>query len=107
MSFDCSRFSFNAWHDFLGVVMQQGRVQLDADWNDFAAQLLRRIQSGTLDTFGQAVVPRVTPDGFRIEANGGALTIGVGRIYVDGLLAENHGALPLRCSLNIKLWEPA
>jgi len=50
MSFDCSRFTFNAWHDFLGVVMQQGRVQLDADWNEFSSQLLRRIQAGTLDT---------------------------------------------------------
>ena len=95
MSFDCSRFTFNAWHDFLGVVMQQGRVQLDADWNEFAAQLMRRIQAGTLDTFGEPVVPRVTPKGFCIEATGGALTIGVGRIYVDGLLAENHGAAPL------------
>ena len=95
MSFDCSRFTFNAWHDFLGVVMQQGRVQLDADWNEFVAQLMRRIQAGTLDTFGQPVVPRVTPDGFRIEAAGGALTIGVGRLYADGVLAENHGAAPL------------
>lgn len=92
MSFDCSRFTFNAWHDFLGVVMQQGRVQLDADWNEFVSQLMRRMQAGTLDTFGQPVVPRITPDGFRIDATGGALKIGVGRIYVDGLLAENHGS---------------
>lgn len=99
MSFDCSRFTFNVWHDFLGVVMQQGRVQLDADWNEFSSQLLRRIQAGTLDTFGEPVVPRVTPNGFHIEAAGGAITIGVGRIYVDGLLAENHGAAPLQ-------WDP-
>lgn len=99
MSFDCSRFTFNAWHDFLGVVMQQGRVQLDADWNEFSAQLLRRIQAGTLDTFGEPVVPRVTPNGFKIEAAAGALSIGVGRMYVDGLLAENHGAVPLQ-------WDP-
>jgi len=99
MSFDCSRFTFNAWHDFLGVVMQQGRVQLDADWNEFSTQLLRRIQAGTLDTFGEPVVPRVTPNGFLIMADGGALSIGVGRIYVDGLLAENHGAAPLQ-------WDP-
>jgi hypothetical protein len=96
MSFDCSRFTFNAWHDFLGVVMQQGRVQIDADWNELVAQIVRRIQVGSLDSFGQPVVPRVTPDGFRIEANGGALTIGVGRLYVDGLLAQNHGAAPLQ-----------
>ena len=35
--------------------------------------------------------PRETPDGFLIEAAGGALTIGAGRMYVDGLLVENHG----------------
>ena len=91
MSFDTSRFAFNPWHDFLGVVMQQGRVQLDADWNDLVSQMVRRLQAGSLDTYGAAVVPRTTPDGFRIDAVGGTLKIGVGRMYVDGLLAENHG----------------
>src|SRR5690606_7458619 len=32
-----------------------------------------------------------TPDAFKIDASGGELTIGLGRLYVDGLLAENHG----------------
>jgi len=94
MSFDLSRVRFDARRDFLGVVMQQGRVQLDSDWNEWAAQLARRLQAGTLDTFGGNVVPRITPNGFRIEAAGGALSIGPGRIYVDGLLAENHGGTP-------------
>ena len=94
MSFDLSRIRFDARQDFLGVVMQQGRVQLDADWNEWVAELARRMQAGTLDTFGGNVVPRITPEGFRIEAAGGALSIGVGRIYVDGLLAENHGGTP-------------
>lgn len=94
MSFDCSRFSFQPWNDFLGVVDQQGRVRLDSEWNELVAQLTRRIQAGSLDTFGPAVVPRETPKGFEITAKGGSpreLTIGPGRIYVDGLLAENHG----------------
>lgn len=99
MSFDLSRVRFDARRDFLGVVMQQGRVQLDADWNEWVAQLARRIQAGALDGFGASVVPRTTPDGFRIEAGGGSFTIGAGRIYVDGLLAENHGAAP-------DVWEP-
>lgn len=96
MSFDTSRFSFHPWHDYLGVVMQQGRVQLDSDWNEWVAELGRRLQAGTLDTVGRAVVPRTTPEGFHILASGGAVTIGVGRFYVDGLLAENHGAAPLQ-----------
>jgi hypothetical protein len=100
MSVDCSRFSFNAWNDFRGVIMQQGRVQLDSDWNELVAQIARHLQAGTLDTLGRAIVPRQTPDGFRIQATAGKVTIGPGRIYVDGLLAENHGAAP-------DTWDPA
>lgn len=95
MSFDTSRFGFHPWNDYFGVVMQQGRVQIDADWNEWVAQLGRRLQAGTLDTVGRAVVPRTTPEGFHILASGGAITIGVGRMYVDGLLAENHGGEPI------------
>jgi malectin (di-glucose binding ER protein)/uncharacterized protein DUF6519 len=96
MSFDSSRFTFDPWNDYLGVVMQQGRVQLDEDWNEWVAQTMRRLQAGTIDIIGPSAVPRATtPGGFYITAsnNGGTnvLTIGRGRIYVDGLLAENHG----------------
>src|SRR6201987_1527605 len=91
MSFDNSRFPFNPWNDFSGVVMQQGRVQLDADWNEWLAELSRRMQAGTLDVLGRAVYPPTTPYAFKITASSGALTIGPGRMYVDGLLVENHG----------------
>lgn len=95
MSFDKSRFPFDPWSDYSGVVMQQGRVQLDSDWNEWLAELSRRIQAGTLDTLGRAVYPATTPYAFHITASspGGTntLTIGPGRMYVDGLLAENHG----------------
>jgi uncharacterized protein DUF6519/centrosomal CEP192-like protein len=95
MSFDNSRFTFNPWNDYFGVVMQQGRVQLDSDWNEWLAEFARRIQAGTLDILGLAGVPSSTPYGFKInafqDASGNHITIGAGRIYVDGLLAENHG----------------
>jgi hypothetical protein len=95
MSFDCSRFPFNPTNDYLGVVMQQGRVQLDSDWNEWQAEFARRIQAGAVDVFGRAAYPVSTPFAFKINvtANNG-LTIGAGRMYVDGLLAENHGTLP-------------
>jgi hypothetical protein len=94
MSFDLSRVRFDPRKDFLGVIMQQGRVQLDSDWNEWIAQVARRIHVGTLDALGHAVVPNETPEGFKIEAKDGELTIGPGRMYVDGLLAENHGTAP-------------
>jgi hypothetical protein len=94
MSFDISRFTFNPWKDYLGVVMQQGRVQLDSDWNEWLAEYSRRIQAGTLDILGLTGVPSTTPYGFKIKAysSGQQITIGTGRIYVDGLLVENHGS---------------
>jgi Family of unknown function (DUF6519)/Right handed beta helix region len=96
MSVDCSRFTFDPWKDYLGVLMQQGRVQLDADWNEWLSAFLRRVQAGTLDTFGpaeagHAIVPSTTPKGFQILVESGVLTIGPGRLYVDGILVENHG----------------
>src|ERR1700738_3453310 len=96
MSFDSSRFPFDHWNDFSGVVMEQGRVQLDSDWNEWLAEFMRRIRAGTLDTFGRAVVPTTTPAAFQIgliqDSSGNvSISIGPGRMYVDGLLAENHG----------------
>src|SRR5262245_2435059 len=94
MSGDYTRLTFDPVHDYCGVLLQQGRVHMESEWNELVAQSVRRLQVGTLDTLGQAVVPRETPDGFKIEAAAGKITIGPGRIYVDGLLAENHGAAP-------------
>src|SRR5579863_9937092 len=95
MSFDNSRFTFDPWKDYYGVVMEQGRVQLDSDWNEWLAELARRIQAGTMDTLGRAVYPATTPYAFKISASsdnaGNHIAIGAGRMYVDGLLAENHG----------------
>jgi hypothetical protein len=100
MAADISRVRFDPLRDFAGVVLQQGRLLLDADFNDLVALLDRRLRAETCDlsSFGPdpdhqgvAWVPRQTPDGFRVELSGGNLTIGRGRMYVDGLLAENHG----------------
>jgi hypothetical protein len=104
MGADVSRVRFDPLRDFAGVVLQQGRLLLDADFNEFVALLDRRLRAETCDltSFGPdpdhagvAWVPRQTPDGFRVTASGGTLSIGRGRMYVDGLLAENHGVAPL------------
>ena len=92
MAFDISRFTFDPWKNFSSVVMEQGRVQLDSDWNERDAELARRIQAGTLDIMGQAAYPATTPAAFLISGiSGPVVLIGCGRMYVDGLLAENHG----------------
>jgi hypothetical protein len=103
MAADISRVRFDPHRDFAGVVMQQGRLLLDADWNELVAILQRRLTAMALDfgaegpdaaISGISTVSRATPDAFKLALAGGALTIGRGRMYVDGLLAENHGVAP-------------
>jgi len=100
MATDISRARFDPRQDYSGVLLQQGRVLLDADWNELVSLLGRRSRAAAADlgssgpgpgTAGVAVVPRTTPDGFAVTVTGGDLTIGAGRMYVDGILAENHG----------------
>ena len=74
--------------------MEQGRVQLDSDWNEWLAELNRRIQAGTLDMLGSAVYPATTPHAFQITAttSGGSnqLTIGPGRMSRHAAQASSH-----------------
>jgi hypothetical protein len=94
MSGDYTRFTFDPAKVFSGVHKQQGRVSLDADFNEFEEILDRRDRSTAYDTFGGSVIPSTTPDAFKIgvDANND-LTIGTGRAYVDGIQVENFGDL--------------
>src|SRR3954449_4651075 len=91
MAGDYTRFTFDPREDHSGLWMEQGRVHLDADWNELVDIFDRRFRVETIDIIGRAVVPKETPDGFLIALAGASFTIGRGRIYVHGLLAENHG----------------
>lgn len=100
MGADISRARFDALRHFTGVALQQGRVLLDADFNELVTIVDRRLRAETVDLTsfgvdpdqaGSSWVPRHTPNGFRITTQADDLVIGRGRMYVDGLLAENHG----------------
>jgi hypothetical protein len=93
MSGDYSRFGFVPSQDYSAVLLQQGRALTDRDWNDGVTATNRSLQARTLDTSAPVVVAATTPDAFKITSDGlGGLLIGRGRMYVDGVLAENHGA---------------
>jgi len=53
MKGDFSRLTFDATKHFRRVLMQQGRVQLDADWNEQTAILLHHLQSLAKDLIGE------------------------------------------------------
>lgn len=52
MKADLTRNTFNPFQHFNRVLMQQGRVQLDADWNEQAAILLHYLRALAADLIG-------------------------------------------------------
>jgi hypothetical protein len=86
---DYSRFTDDFRERFSRLLMQQGKVQLDADWNELVEILTRRDRLQAGDTFGKVAVPRATtPDAFQITVSGNDYRIGAGRMYIGGVLAE-------------------
>lgn len=96
MSGDYSQDRFLSRKSYGGVRQQQGRVGLDADWNEAWDIQDRRWRAETLDLMGACAVSPETPEAFKIElsADGKSFTIRPGRLYVDGLLAESFGSGP-------------
>jgi len=92
MSGDFSRFTFDPTRHFSGVRMEQGRVQLDADWNEQLDITAHRIETEITDFLGQSGAP-VNAAAFGINVVDNQLQIGPGRYYVDGLLVENEATV--------------
>ncbi len=72
MKGDFSRDTFDPKKHFLRVLMQQGRVQIDADWNEQVSILLHYMQALTADLLG----PYAKPAGdFEVIGGGNLNTI--------------------------------
>jgi hypothetical protein len=84
---DFSRDTFSPRKHYSAVLMQQGRVQVDADWNEQRAIDRHRIEAEARDLFG----PSGTGGGFGISVQDGTLGIGPGNLYVEGILCQNEG----------------
>src|SRR4051794_39382444 len=89
---DLTRSTFRAERHFTGVRMQQGRVQLDADWNEQLDLTAHRDRAEALDVIGPAGVPKVH-GGFEmtVSADGKDLLLSPGRAWVAGHLCEADG----------------
>lgn len=108
MPADLSRVRLNPLLDYTGVELKQGAVLLDADANELVAIIDRRLRALASDTLGRATVSATTPLAFKATVVAGQLTVAPGRLYVDGLLAEHHGAAnPAQRRFDDLLAEPA
>ncbi len=106
MQGDFSRLTFDPRKHYRGVRMQQGRVQLDADWNEQIDILNYYFETQLKDILGSSGAPLGTA-GFQIaidDNDGNAqvhqqqqeeqslpdFSISRGHYYVDGILCENE-----------------
>jgi len=115
MQGDFSRLTFDPRKHYRGVRMQQGRVQLDADWNEQIDILNYYFETQLKDILGSSGAPQATA-GFKIttfenaddrtqllpaiaqarqnqQQQGQSLpdfSISRGHYYVDGILCENE-----------------
>lgn len=89
MKGDFTRFSHQSHRHYAGVLMQQGRVTLDADWNEQFEIDDHRWRIQTIDTISRACAPADAPGfGLAPTPDGSDLIITPGRIYLDGVLVE-------------------
>src|SRR5215210_3457481 len=88
MTGDFSRETFDRKKHYNGVLMQQGRVQLDADWNEQGDIDRYLFETEGTDVIGACGAP-IDHAGFQVTIDGQMLLIGAGRFYVDGILVEN------------------
>ncbi len=101
MKGDFTRSTYKPVKNYSSVHMQQGRVQLDADWNEQNDIATHLDQTTRLDVIGSCGVPEVG-GGFHIDATPDVsdLTLSAGRIYADGILCENAStAIPISAFL--------
>src|SRR5215218_4826305 len=88
MKGDFSRQTFDRTKRYSGVLMQQGRVQLDADWNEQGDIHRYLFETEGTDVIGECGAP-IDNAGFQVTTDGQALFIGAGRFYAGGILVEN------------------
>ncbi len=96
MKGDFTRLTFDPQKHYTGVLKQQGRVDLDADWNEYVEIRDYLSRTEAQDVIGLCGVPQDS-NGFEIKVGAyvGGLAISPGRIYVDGILCENDSAKPV------------
>ena len=115
MKGDFTRDTFQPAKHYQQVLMQQGRAQVDADWNEQTALAARRDETTTADIVGNCGGPAdgaafgVFTDATKLSADEkkhlqdleintplatGDFFLSAGRYYVDGIQCENEFAVP-------------
>lgn len=92
MKGDFSRSTFRPEKHYSGVRLQQGRVQVDADWNEQVDIASYQDRITRQDVIGLRGAP-MADAGFELSVKNANLIVGDGRYYVDGICCENDAAV--------------
>jgi len=98
---DFSRLTFERTKSYSGVRQQQGRIQLDSDWNEqFDIERFFRNTSGKY-IIGDSGAPH-NGNGFKLSSIGPVtdLHISAGKFYVDGILCDISEGREINVELN-------
>jgi hypothetical protein len=90
MKGDFSRNTFRKKKHYSKVNMQQGRILVDADWNEQIDIDQHHERTSISDIIGESGAPSKEKEGFRIKPKDSSYVISRGRYYVDGILCENE-----------------
>ncbi len=86
MKGDFSRLTFDGENPYSRVLMQQGRVLLDSDWNEAFETQLHSLRKLAVDAGGEHWGSYLQSDAFKIsDVRDNNFTIGAGEYYVQGL----------------------
>jgi hypothetical protein len=110
MKGDFTRFTFRPEKRYTSVLMQQGRLQLDADWNEQMSIQTYLSQQQILDMIGSSGTPRLAQEegsleqrqsGFQIKLTPDKkdLLIQAGHFYLNGMLCELSTAKPISATV--------
>jgi hypothetical protein len=92
---DFTRETFRSERHYWAVLRQQGRVDVDADWNEQAQIRRHHDVTRMRDLVGPSGGP-VDNAGFSLAVQpSGDVEVTAGRYYVAGILCENDAAMPL------------
>jgi hypothetical protein len=104
MKGDFTRFTFRPEKRYVSVLMQQGRMQLDADWNEQMSILGYLNQTQAKDMIGGSGTSK-SMGGFRISTtpDDRDLVISAGNYYINGQLCELPPGSPIIAQLKRNL----
>lgn len=88
MKTQISRDTFQPARHYSGLQLQQGRMIVDADWNELDAIVRSRLEAALADAVSSGA-PRA--GGLALFLDGANLRLRPGRLYVDGLPAALDG----------------